>query len=565
MAKRLYFEHLINLFKEMKKFNSNTVNKLNLIWTKIYNFTTQFLTDIKDGIDKLLNKLNSIWTRIYNFITQFLTDIKDGISKLLNKYFHPAFVSGFVYLIIWGIGWVLQLKWFSIPCFSMPLIIDEINIPIYFHILFFIFWIIILDLLFQKRYLLNHFLFTLIPAILLYVTYSFLKDSNINKDEVYSIPAVSIFCCSLMILIINIIVIWNLYNKEGNLINSNRYRNNCRSVHWWRPSVFFFRFRSARLSLIRQLPLSLSLYYSLFLTCCIFIIGIIITIIFLKCVSIKFANDSTVNFTSFLTGEGTIISFIVIVISIYTFINSEIIKKQNEEISDMRQIYAIIQENLDISKIDDKSRLKIPGELNFMYIYDYSIAAGHTSNEQKFHEHRQKFIDILSNANPPIKLCAIVNSKSRNFDYYKKNYFNVSQYTNNGVINNRKLANDVIKKLKEGHDSYICDLNNALNNPNSEIWCSPYYKCRSCMYNINTITDINIRRELEEKNTIHCTKNGIGPVRFIVSNLFVIQFVAAKSGESKRNPIGFVSEDITLIERYKQAFEECRKEEFFPK
>ena len=58
---------------------------------------------------------------------------------------------------------------------------------------------------------------------------------------------------------------------------------------------------------------------------------------------------------------------------------------------------------------------------------------------------------------------------------------------------------------------------------------------------------------------IHYT-NEIGLTRFIVSNLFVIQFVASNNKNGKV-PAGYISEDITLIERYKNAFEEYMESE----
>ncbi len=50
----------------------------------------------------------------------------------------------------------------------------------------------------------------------------------------------------------------------------------------------------------------------------------------------------------------------------------------------------------------------------------------------------------------------------------------------------------------------------------------------------------------------------LGIVRFIVSNLFLIQFVAVKKDGNIRVPAGYYSEDLSMIERYKNAFEEFR-------
>jgi len=70
-----------------------------------------------------------------------------------------------------------------------------------------------------------------------------------------------------------------------------------------------------------------------------------------------------------------------------------------------------------------------------------------------------------------------------------------------------------------------------------------------------------LANDFEEMRAILQTEE-IGLTRFIVCNLFVIQFIATARDDKKNVPSGYISEDLLVIQRFKRAYENYRKTHF---
>jgi hypothetical protein len=430
------------------------------------------------------------------------------------------------------------------------------------------------------------------------------------------VPVVIIFGLSTSILYLNKKIIDLLTEAERKVTNDDKLDNDHKIYSWYDPTIISARFRNVEGIVIK---------YSLCCASAIYLIGISINnlVVFVfhffdkkqnnGITKSTFDNYFTENhvdlsnsdmFINFLFGEGFLIALFVLFLTIYTLVNTLLIKSRNEQAIETKdELFLELKEKFDIKN----EKLNWENCSNrFVYIYDYSIALGAVTDEnffQYFHEIFGKFISSNGKVKDDddfhknrVVFQAIVNKPDRNKELYKKNYQKFKD-------NDKEIKNH----LYWAHDLYITYLNKEIArywNNNPEVVDKNKkedYKKKNSIYFAKTYFDENIyeyqgpllnhdifhdverligdygyyRRDrdklfeditidnISEKNVVFFDEN-VGLVRFIVTNKFVIQFVVGKKSangnKKKQTATGFLSEDIILIERFKNAFEEYRNQ-----
>jgi hypothetical protein len=339
------------------------------------------------------------------------------------------------------------------------------------------------------------------------------------------------------------------------------------------PDKFFRRYKSYPL---------VSFLYSLTLTSILFSSGLALTVFIVKgIINLQDITDLKHNPLTFLNGEGIIVTYFVIIITIYTFINTKIIKDNFEkEIKTLPELLELILAKIRISNDNVKIWSQYPSK--FYYIYDYSIATGHHSEPEKFISYAEALSEFLSSFK--IVFQGIVKKYGTSDTEKNRNFYKVLYSLS---------ENEALNKSFEANDEFIDYLNKVISDNSHRTGANDkgiYYerkeidelidnesidenekkKVRSIFKKRNTSNlAISHRKTKEEfKSYIENDESkfesfvyqveGLGIVRFIVSNLFLIQFVAAKKDGNQRIPAGYYSEDLSMIERYKNAFEEFR-------
>lgn len=374
------------------------------------------------------------------------------------------------------------------------------------------------------------------------------------------IPFLIVKVCCLGILIINSSNIYRLYHREGELLSGHsktkKFRYDCHSHVWCVPNIFFSRYKNIKY---------LTFLYSLFCSFIVYCLGVVLTTFFIHLHSGGNIVSGDYTFMSLIFGEGAIISFTALVFTIYTLINTKIIKSQQEtEIETVEKLFEIIYDKLSIINKKTEKFWELCNE-KFIYIYDYTTALGQTSDEIKFAKYRDTICEFITKYD--VKYCALINNKEKNTKFYK----NKTQFI--GMDDNK-----ILQHLVKEQDFYISYINSKLNDKNK---CLIYYQPYDPGHIIDAHVDafyssrISCREDDTYKQyeifdkTIFIAQNkdassvlfvdDLGLTRFLVTNLFVIQFVLGKGNNNKPAPAGFISEDITLIERFKNAFEEYRE------
>jgi len=305
----------------------------------------------------------------------------------------------------------------------------------------------------------------------------------------------------------------------------------------------------------------------LFATSIIYFFGISLTLYFIQNSEIVFVTEN--NDITFFFNEGIIVTTIVIVFTFWIFANTTITANRQIPFESLDDLIYYLSSTVD----DGASKLNW-NRFNsnvFYYAFDYTIAIGHISDKQNF----QKYLVFLYNLfhNYPVKFQAITYSKEKLLEKFENLYKILDE-------NDRKIY------CIEANDETIFYLNNfkekkAGHKKSTSVFKNIFYKCfrdgelefsnpfikeemEDFVYN-NKLCEPNKDKDNKDpvdkinSSFIHYT-NEIGLTRFIVSNLFVIQFVASNNKNGKV-PAGYISEDITLIERYKNAFEEYMESE----
>lgn len=343
-----------------------------------------------------------------------------------------------------------------------------------------------------------------------------------------------------------------LFRREKKMDSDLKWRNSF-SWYWFLVKPFLSRYKNVKFVV---------LFYSLMITCYIYSISIPITYSFI----VYYNSEVTYlnNPLSFFHSQGIIISFIGMFFVVFTFLNTIIIKvKYDREIETFEELFYIIKE-----KLGDK---KIWGKYSniFYYIFDYTIATGHYSNPTLFCKYAEDLRKFLSHYRVDFK--GLILNYDKNLEYYMR-------LIDDG--RNRpedELRNEAKRVLIEANDAFITYLNKtywrAIEKPEeiqdkiryqpyrtqSESLSHEFFKSKLRMDYLPATDDDCIRRgeALYGRSSIYQTEE-IGITRFIITNIFVIQFIATKE-KSKNVVTGYISEDLTAIERYKNTFCDYRE------
>lgn len=369
---------------------------------------------------------------------------------------------------------------------------------------------------------------------------------------------------------------------EKRIDNSSNLLKNF-SLIWIRPKVLTKRYGNLNI---------IPLFSALFWTGVLFSIAIPFTsfIVF-------FFKDSTdASYLSqplnFIHSEGILITFFVVVITIYTFLNTIIIKAiRDKEIESLEELYIILKTKLNPQKNEN---LWENISHKFFYLLDFTPATGHYSKPELF---VNNFLFSLKRflVNPnQIEFKALVYKKPKNVTYYKKLIAELPEFKGKDLT--RTPDKDVYEKTVEeniiiANDVFIEFLNKDERrdghtygiDKDYKIHYMPYRNAETQIPKTNivgkeiariigeTLYNPNVPKTDTEGNNInycHTTQTipncksfllhteEIGLTRFIVTNLFVIQFIAFKKKDSTNVPAGYITEDVTIIERYKKAFEQ---------
>jgi hypothetical protein len=327
--------------------------------------------------------------------------------------------------------------------------------------------------------------------------------------------------------------------------------------------------------------------------------------------------DENCNELNFLHNEGIFVVFFATFLGIYTWLNTEVMKyKGFRPIETLDELLETLRNALyGPGGIKPFSVWGKHGNI-FYYVYDHTIATGHMSGDSsKFENYAIALHDFLRQEDLNIHFKAIVFNFNSLLIHYARLLF-PGKYHNL----NPDEATIVLNKMIEGHDLFVEYLNSddiQLDDEKKINYRSHYYTAQNYKVQnrpikphldnlLKTISDPNLEwaprnigvRKLFDRTAFHshgkqdqrlieitsildkeegksdpkvpwddnkltqviCIQE-LGLTRFIVSNNFVLIFIAARNEHqnNKNVPAGFYSEDLILIERFKTAFEEYWK------
>ena len=283
------------------------------------------------------------------------------------------------------------------------------------------------------------------------------------------------------------------------------------------------------------------------------------------------------NDLSVFSGPGIIVIFCTAVVSIFSLVNTFILRQSRfRPIETLDELYDLVSQAL--NRTSEWRGFSRRGTA-FYYVMDYTIATGHMSAEiSQFDNFICALKRFLSKQVSGICYRGLICSKNRISDYYQN------------LAPSRGLS--VPSAIMEGNDicAYYLSTSLAESPPASfHIRYEPYHEnelatgIRPLFSNEGLctiaadqthknqwcLTNDQIQRlaqsPFQESFTGYVVQTSqIGLTRFIVSNAYLVLFVAATQDHSRATPAGFYSEDPVLIERFKSVFEhywrlECGK------
>jgi hypothetical protein len=282
-------------------------------------------------------------------------------------------------------------------------------------------------------------------------------------------------------------------------------------------------------------------------------------------------ENNTSNDFLFVFNEGIIVVFIFAFFTVWTFLTASIHKLQSgREIIRLNDLHELISMELKSTRWEKVSE-------KFIYIIDYSAATGHRSSRRSFFNYINTLHNFLQKYNS--KFAAIVLKKKDLFDNYMREFYKEIQQDYKTIKDNCKWiydANDSFfhllnlpkqntenpfkvyyfpfreSKHQTKRDVFKRNDSHTLENPKSVI---EYGQNMIDVYK-NKINQIKTDNNFEQIpiNIVLYTES-LGLTRLIVTNRFVVQFLAVQERNRRNEPIGFISHDIVMIERYKRAFE----------
>jgi hypothetical protein len=303
---------------------------------------------------------------------------------------------------------------------------------------------------------------------------------------------------------------------------------------------------------------------------------------------------------AFLHNPGIIVAFFLAVVSMLSLLNTEILKRRMyRPIETLNDLLDTLVALLEFEGKGEHPEWKKYGKL-FYYVFDYSLATGHISSQRRrYADYIRSLQRFLCHHN--VRFRAMVYKDDILKEIYKKLLHNImgKEPDEDTLINYMLDAHDVlinhINRYISSHD-YSSSPNNG-NNPKAPINFFPFVnkfgtlkykqltKIWAPIYNVaneGTVPSedqiaqlssnqgiLSSEEELKKTNAneniwgIIVPISEIGLTRFIVTNSFLIHFIAtpASSDDEKANvPAGFFTQDVILIERFKEAFEAYWKE-----
>lgn len=268
----------------------------------------------------------------------------------------------------------------------------------------------------------------------------------------------------------------------------------------------------------------------------------------------------------FLYNGGIIVVFVFSVFAIWTFLITNSIRLMNgREIKTLDEIHNTLARELK----EDNFRHQ---RGKFIYIYDYSPATGHKSGQDSFTTYKEDMKDLFFKKADELNFKVIMLERDTLKNSYMKDFSITSDVAGADILT--------------AHDVFLHNLNQfAIAKGNFKILFKPFILAdindESRIYKSDSerkvasdeLTDMNdlykerirdlkaiisepiFRKHLKNENLVLYTRE-LGLTRYIISNNFVIQFLAYHTdGNGHNAPIGYLFTDLLAIGRYKSAYD----------
>lgn len=253
-------------------------------------------------------------------------------------------------------------------------------------------------------------------------------------------------------------------------------------------------------------------------------------------------------------------ALIISLLSMITYLNTEVIKKKNEvELYSLNEIYEVLIDKLiRLTPVFERCRKGAQNEKNqrFYYVIDHSLSLGHKSagiDSTQFKIFNTILRRFYCGDHTTIK--AITLNEDALLDNYKAIFY--SEGTRNS---DPDLANDV-NDSKYTYDQLInyFAMIPAERREDCKLNVESDYKFDKEMDSseIKRYAKISVEDFESDKSSRILKVSEIGVTRMIITNSFVLTFIsyetATKSGKKNR-PIAYLTEEYLAIEKSKAAF-----------
>lgn len=389
-------------------------------------------------------------------------------------------------------------------------------------------------------------------TIVLLVQHLHLPNDSQNRQyaQIIVISCVGIILTLALWFSIAAIAWWRL---ELEITPGVKFRHS-EALYWWRLRNFAIRFSEIRFA---------TCALALMITAYLFSIGIEFTAVLVGYISSWNCidnNDLKFNIVNLIHNEGIAITFVIGWLTAYTFLNTTVLRSQREtEVESLEEVFLRITKKF--QELEERKKFGLPDPIGlFYYVFDYTIATGHYSAPEEFERYAKSLRHFLHTHN--------VDFRGLVYEYEKaKDYYEALSQDCEDMGANHTWKSDPEYCVYDGNDLFFRYLN-EYNTPDTQ------YVKTSLFYKAQMPEDKQILRDFYKsipKNTgkfewnvsdlldnpvksMVLTCKEIGLTRFIVTNSFVISFIASKANGQGNAPAGYYSEDIITIKRYKTAF-----------
>lgn len=326
------------------------------------------------------------------------------------------------------------------------------------------------------------------------------------------------------------------------------------ALYWWRLKNFAIRFSEIRFATGALAFMITAYLFSIGIECTAVLVG------YISSWNCSGNADLKFNIVNLIHNEGIAITSVIGWLTAYTYLNTIVLRLQREtEVESLEEVFLRISKK--IQELEERKKSGLPDPIGlFYYVFDYTIATGHYSAPDEFQRYAITLRRFLHSHTVDFRGIVYEYEKAREY------YASLCQDREN-IGPNYEWTLDPDYCVCDGNDLFFRYLN-EYDAPSTEYVKTPLF------YKAQMPEDMQIKRafftsvpsekggfnwevpdlvENPDKSMIFRCKE-IGLTRFIVTNSFVISFVASKDDGQGNAPTGYYSEDIITIKRHKAAF-----------